>query len=133
MRGYETNCELVNCDKKADCIKNGPRGRPLDPSKPAYTAENVEFPDGEKVVESPILDFLRKPGSFEISLGHSGKTDPLEKAVYLKCSYCGRRFIKTQSVNAYKCHRCGKVLCPNHHLPENHKCSGKRSWNPFSR
>ena len=37
-----------------------------------------------------------------------------------RCHYCG----KTLYELPFKCHRCGHIFCRDHHLPENHNCSG---------
>jgi hypothetical protein len=40
------------------------------------------------------------------------------------CAYC-RRIIKGLP---YQCHRCGRIFCSIHRLPETHKCAGLQPW-----
>lgn len=45
------------------------------------------------------------------------------------CSYCGRKF----RTLLYRCNYCGEFFCPDHHIPESHKCIGlpPRSWDVY--
>ncbi len=128
---YNENCKLRNCNKISTCQNKSINFKsPIE--QPSVKGQNSEVQDDDKASTDPVIDFYRKPGTYEINQRRVSKPDRLEKSNSLKCSQCGRQFLKIQSVNAYKCHRCGKVFCSTHHLPQNHKCSGKRSWNPFS-
>lgn len=40
-----------------------------------------------------------------------------------RCHHCGKILYEIP----FKCHRCGHIFCRNHHLPENHNCSGLHS------
>ena len=127
---YNENCKLRHCDRIEACRKETLNSSTPAIEKPAVKGLIIDQ-ENERVDPNPRIEFYKKPGTYEITQRHLGKSDPLDDRNTLKCSLCGRRFIKTQSVNAYKCHRCGKVFCPNHHLPQNHKCSGKKSWFSF--
>ena len=128
---YNENCDLRHCDRIETCKKKSASNHKPSGEQQSAKGQIRELQNYEKADPNPVIEFYKKAGTFEIVQRHSGKSDPLEKSNSLKCSQCGKRFIKTQSVNAYKCHRCGKVFCPTHHLPQNHKYSGKRSWNLF--
>lgn len=39
-----------------------------------------------------------------------------------KCAFCG----ENAEILPFKCHRCGKVYCSEHRMPENHNCSQEK-------
>jgi len=47
----------------------------------------------------------------------------------VKCNKCKRNIKELP----YKCHRCGRLYCGNHRLPEEHNCSGLKNENMFNR
>jgi len=115
----------MNVKKISECLKEFSNA-PYTPTK------NLNPTNDETESDSPIIEFYKKPATYQIDIHHTKKADPSDTRNTLKCSYCGRRFLKIQSVNASKCHNCGKIFCPEHHLPEHHKCK-RSNWGFLSR